>query len=100
MIRLFVGSEGTLGVVTEITVKLLPLPEAKITLLAIFEKLDNAVQAVSSIIRNRIIPTTLELIDHHAMELIENFKPVGFPMDVEGALLIEAMVPKKMLDVK
>jgi len=89
LIRLFVGSEGTLGVVTEITVKLLPLPEAKMTLLAIFEKLDNAAEAVSSIIRNRIIPTTLELMDHHAMELIENFKPVGFPMDVEGALLIE-----------
>ncbi len=89
LMRLFAGSEGTLGVITEITVRLLPLPEAKRTLLALFNTLDDAAAAVSSIIKNRIIPTTLEMMDHKIMELIENFKPVGFPMDVEGAILIE-----------
>jgi glycolate oxidase len=89
LVRLFAGSEGTLGVITEITVRLVPLPEAKRTLLAMFDTLDDAAEAVSSIIKHRIIPTTLELMDHKSMELIESFKPVGFPMDVEGALLIE-----------
>lgn len=89
LIRLFAGSEGTLGIITEITVRLLPLPESKMTILAMYDKLDNAAQTVSQIIRNRIIPTTIELMDHNAMELIENFKPVGFPMDAEGAILIE-----------
>lgn len=89
LIRLFTGSEGTLGVITEITLRLVPMPEAKRTLLALFDRLDDAAQAVSGIIKQRIIPTTLELMDHKAMELIEAFKPVGFPMDVEGALLIE-----------
>ena len=89
LMRLFTGSEGTLGVITEITVRLVPLPEAKRTLLAMFNTLDDAAEAVSSIIRHRIIPTTLELMDHKIMELIESYKPVGFPMDVEGAILIE-----------
>lgn len=89
LMRLFTGSEGTLGVITEITVRLVPLPEAKRTLLAMFNTLDDAAEAVSSIIKHRIIPTTLELMDHKIMELIESYKPVGFPMDVEGAILIE-----------
>lgn len=89
LIRLFAGSEGTLGIITEVTVRLLPLPESKMTILAMYDKLDNAAQTVSQIIRDRIIPTTIELMDHSTMELIENFKPVGFPMDVEGAILIE-----------
>jgi len=89
LMRLFTGSEGTLGIITEVTLKLLPLPETKKTILAVFEKLDNAAQAVSAIIKNRIIPTTLELMDHNAMELIEACTPAGFPMDVEGVLLIE-----------
>ncbi len=89
LIRLFTGSEGTLGVITQITLRLVPLPEAKRTLLALFDRLDDAAKAVSGIIKQRIIPTTLELMDHTSMELIESYKPVGFPMDVEGALLIE-----------
>lgn len=89
LIRLFTGSEGTLGIITEITVKLIPLPEAKRTILALFDTLDDAAKAVSGIIKRRIIPTTLELMDRKTMELIESIKPVGFPLDAEGALLIE-----------
>ena len=89
LIRLFTGSEGTLGIITEITVKLLPLPEAKRTILALFDTLDDAAQTVSGIIKQRVIPTTLELMDRKSMELIEAIKPVGFPLDAEGALLIE-----------
>ncbi|MDR3589210.1 MAG: FAD-linked oxidase C-terminal domain-containing protein [Negativicutes bacterium] len=89
LIRLFAGSEGTLGVITEITVKLLPLPEAKRTLLAMFDSLDAAAQTVSDIIKQRIIPTTLELMDQETMQLIEAFKPSGLPLDAAGALIIE-----------
>ncbi len=89
LIRLFAGSEGTLGIITEITVKLLPLPESKRTLLAMFDSLDDAAQTVSDIIKQRIIPTTLELMDKETMQLIEAFKPSGLPLDAEGALIIE-----------
>ena len=90
LIRLFAGSEGTLGIITQITLRLIPKPEAKRTLLAIFERLDDAAKTVSGIIKQRIIPTTLELMDQKTMELIEAFMPSGLPTDAEGALLIEA----------
>ena len=77
LIRLFTGSEGTLCVITEITVKLIPKPESKKTLLALFNSLDDGAQAVSGIIKNRIIPTTMELMDRDTMNLIEEFKHVG-----------------------
>jgi len=89
LMRLYAGSEGTLGVITEITVRLLPLPEAKRTLLAVFNSLDDAAKSVSGIIKNRIIPVSLELMDQKAMQLIEAFKPVGLPVDAAGAVLIE-----------
>lgn len=89
LIRLFTGSEGTLGIITEITVRLLPLPEAKRTILALFDSLDDAARAVSTVIKNRIIPTTIELMDQEAMKIIEAFKPVGFPLDAAGAILFE-----------
>jgi glycolate oxidase len=98
--HLFVGAEGTLGVVTEITVRLLPLPQAKQTLLAIYDDLDAAAQTVSSIIAQKIVPTTLELMDKVTMARIEAYKPVGLPLDAAATLLIEvdgdaAAVPRQ-----
>jgi len=87
--HLFVGSEGTLGVITKIILRLLPLPPAKRTLLAIYDDLDDAARTVSAIIAARIIPTTLELMDRATMEFIESYKPVGMPLDAEAVLLIE-----------
>ncbi len=87
--HLFVGSEGTLGVVTKIIVKLIPLPEAKMTLLAIYDRIDDAARTVSSIVARRIIPTTLEMLDRATMELVEAYKPVGLPLDAEAVLLLE-----------
>lgn len=89
LMRLYAGSEGTLGIITEITVRLLPLPEAKRTLLAVYNDLDDAAKSVSGIIKNRIIPVSLEMMDQKAMKLIEAFKPVGLPVDAAGAVLIE-----------
>ncbi|MCL5265921.1 MAG: FAD-binding protein [Chloroflexi bacterium] len=87
--QLFVGSEGTLGVVTEVTVRLIPLPEAKQTLLAVFGDLDDAARTVSAIIAAKIVPTTLELIDGTSIKKIEAYRSLGYPLDAEAVLLIE-----------
>ncbi|MFH1484754.1 MAG: FAD-linked oxidase C-terminal domain-containing protein [Chloroflexota bacterium] len=89
LVHLFVGAEGTLGIITEITVRLLPLPEAKRTCLAIFNTIDAAAEAVSAIIRKKIVPACLELLDDVTMAHVEAYKPVGFPLGAEACLLIE-----------
>lgn len=87
--RFFAGSEGTLGVITEIIVRLIPLPEYKRTMLVLFDELDQAAETVSAIIRSKVVPTTLELMDHEIIDLIEQRDPVGFPRDVGAAMLFE-----------
>ena len=87
--RLMVGSEGTLGIVTKATVRLLPLPEATVTMLAIFPKLANAAKAVSAVMRARVIPSTLELMDSASIKCVEEFAKAGLPLDAEAVLLIE-----------
>ncbi|MFC4619228.1 glycolate oxidase subunit GlcD [Camelliibacillus cellulosilyticus] len=87
--RLIVGSEGTLGIVTEAILKLIPLPETKKTLLAVYEDMDQAAQTVSAIIANKIIPTTLEFLDHATIEAVEDYAHVGLPVDAGAILLIE-----------
>jgi glycolate oxidase len=87
--RLLVGSEGTLSVFTKIRLKILPLPEEVITLLALFSNLESSGQAVSHIIASKIIPRTLEFMDHAVVRAVENFKPIGLPQAVEAVLLIE-----------
>jgi len=86
---LFVGSEGTLGIITEIRVKLIPLPPAKKCMLAIFPHIDDATVTVSSIIQARITPSTLELIDQAAIRCVEDYLKIGLPTDAEALLLIE-----------
>ncbi|MSQ25887.1 MAG: FAD-binding protein [Dehalococcoidia bacterium] len=87
--HLFVGSEGTLGVITEATVRLIPLPEARRTALAVFNLLEDAAEAVSEIIRRKVVPRSLELIDSESIKHIEAYKPAGLPLDAEAVLLIE-----------
>ena len=89
LVRLLVGSEGTLSVFTKIRLKVLPLPEGIVTLLAIFDNLESSGEAVSKIISSKIIPRTLEFMDHETIRAVENFRPVGLPDDVEAILLIE-----------
>jgi glycolate oxidase len=86
---LLVGSEGTLGIITKIIVKLIPLPEAKKTMLAIFPHIDDATLTVSSIIHARIIPATLEFIDQAAIRCVEDYLNMGLPTQAEALLLIE-----------
>ncbi|MFZ5944591.1 MAG: FAD-binding oxidoreductase [Bacillota bacterium] len=87
--RLFVGSEGTLGVITKIIVKLIPLPEAKKTMLAIFDDLYKASETVAEVFMAGIVPTTLELLDNIYIKNIEDYVKIGLPVDAEAVLLIE-----------
>ena len=86
---LFIGSEGTLGIITQVLLKLLPKPAARQTLLASFSKMDAAAEAVSAIIANRIIPCTLEFLDRKTIECVEAFTQAGLPRDAAAILLIE-----------
>ncbi|PTY07504.1 glycolate oxidase subunit GlcD [Opitutaceae bacterium EW11] len=86
---LFIGSEGTLGVITQVLLKLLPKPAARQTLLATFARMDAAAETVSAIIEARIIPCTLEFLDRKTLLCVEQFARVGLPTDAEAVLLIE-----------
>jgi glycolate oxidase len=86
---LFVGSEGTLGIVTEVILKLLPRPAAKQTLLATYARMDAAAETVSAIIAAKIVPCTLEFLDSRTIRCVEAYTRVGLPVDAEALLLIE-----------
>lgn len=86
--RLFVGSEGTLGVVTEITLKINPKPSATSTALATFDKLDDAGQAVSQIMYSGIIPSALEILGRHTILAINQDTDLNLP-EVDAMLLVE-----------
>jgi glycolate oxidase len=86
---LFVGSEGTLAIATKITVRLMRLPESTRTLLAIFDTVDDASNAVSSIIAAGMVPSALEMMDRNIIAAIEPVIHAGFPLDAEAVLLIE-----------
>jgi glycolate oxidase len=86
---LFVGSEGTLGVVTRATLRLLPLPEAKQTLTAAFGSMAAAARTVSDIIARGIVPATLEFLDGASVRAVERHASVGLPADAQAFLLIE-----------
>lgn len=87
--RLLTGSEGTLVVITKLRLRILPLPEDVITLLAMFDNLEASGSAVAKITASKIIPRTLEFMDAGTIAAVENFKPVGIPRNVEALLLIE-----------
>ncbi|TGU74096.1 FAD-binding protein [Geomonas terrae] len=87
--KLLCGSEGTLGVITKIIFKLLPYPDAKKTMLTVFDSIDGAARAVSTIIKNKIIPTTLEFMDHPTLTCVERRFNLGMPDSARAVLLIE-----------
>ncbi|MGA7875754.1 MAG: FAD-linked oxidase C-terminal domain-containing protein [Desulfoferrobacter sp.] len=87
--RLFVGSEGTLGVITKAVLKLLPLPEAKHTLTATFDSMGGAARTIAEIRKKGIIPTTLEFMDKRCIGAVETYLKMGLPVEAEAMLLIE-----------
>jgi glycolate oxidase len=86
---LLVSSEGTLGIFTGITVKLIPKPQSKVTMLAHFPALQDAALAVSAIIAAKVIPATLEFLDKVTIKCVEDYAHVGLPLNVDAVLLIE-----------
>lgn len=86
---LFVGSEGTLGIVVEATLKLIPKPQSKKVFMAYFDSVKEAVLAVNSIIEQRIFPATIDFMDKNAIKTVEEFYPADLLTDKEAALIIE-----------
>ncbi|MDO8674041.1 MAG: FAD-linked oxidase C-terminal domain-containing protein [Dehalococcoidia bacterium] len=87
--QLFVGSEGTLGVITEVTLRVIPLPKASATAMAVFPRLDDASLAVERILAAGIIPLALEMMDRGAVRCVEEYLHIGLPVDLEAVLLVE-----------
>jgi glycolate oxidase len=96
--KLLVGSEGTLGVITRITLKLLPKPAAKKTMLVLFDSIDGAAQAVSAIIRGKIIPATLEFMDATAIDCVRENANLDLPAAARAVLIIEVDGDAEMLE--
>jgi glycolate oxidase len=89
LLGLMIGSEGTLGVVTRATLNLLPLPAARWTALAAFERIEDAALTVSEIIAAGVLPAALEVCDRRTIELCEAYLPCGYPTQREAILFVE-----------
>jgi glycolate oxidase len=85
----FVGSEGTLGIITKVLLKLIPKPQTKKTMVATFSQMDAAAETVSAIIAAQIIPCTLEFLDRTTIHCVEDYAKIGLPLDCEALLLME-----------
>ncbi len=96
--QLFVGSEGTLGIITQAAIRLIPKPEAKRVMLAYFNTLEDTSRTVNDIISNLITPSVIDLIDKNTIQTTESFYPSGMLTDKEAALLIEIDGFKSSLD--
>jgi glycolate oxidase len=88
MARLFVGSEGTLGVITELTLRLIPKPAAERAALAVFPRLTDACAAVGSILAAGILPLVTELMDQATARAVEQYRSFGLATDAEALLLV------------
>lgn len=86
---LFVGSEGTLGIITEVILKLVPKPTARRTMLALYDSMEAAAETISAIIAAKIIPCTLEFLDKVTVGCVEDYAKIGLPTDVEALVLME-----------
>jgi glycolate dehydrogenase FAD-linked subunit len=90
--KLFVGSEGTLGVVTQATLRLRPAPLPASTLVASFDRLESAGHAISTIVSG-IVPSMLELMDRTTIDAVESWKPLGMDPNAEALLIIQSDAP-------
>jgi len=88
--QLLVGSEGTLAIITEITLRLIPYPKYRRTLMAVFGRLEDAGRAVSEITRAGIIPAAMELMDNSCIQVVEDYLHIGLPIEADAMLLVES----------
>jgi glycolate dehydrogenase FAD-linked subunit len=86
---LFTGSEGTLGVITEATLRLIPKPRYRGTVMAIFNRLHDAAESVNRVLQAGIVPLALEMMDNLCIRAVEAYKPFGLPLNAETILLID-----------
>ncbi|MDY6971053.1 MAG: FAD-linked oxidase C-terminal domain-containing protein [Thermodesulfobacteriota bacterium] len=96
--RLIVGSEGTLAVITDITLRLVPKPEAQKTMIAFFPDVSSAVHTVSSIIRKKMIPAILEFMDRLCLECVRDEMDLPIPAEAGAMLLIEVDGERVLLE--
>ena len=96
--RLIIGSEGTLAIITEATLKLTPLPEAKRVMQAYFQDMHSAAQAVSAIMAQSFTPCALEFIDGNAINMIREYSNAALPDNAGAMLMIEVDGPAAALD--
>jgi len=87
--KLIVGSEGTLGIITEATLRLIPKPLATETIMVIFDDLAACGEAISRILASGIVPAKIELMDQASIQAVENYEPCGLPLDARAIILIE-----------
>jgi len=90
LVTLFAGSEGTLGVITKIMLRLLPMPPAQKSMLAIFDDMVVAGKAVSNILSSGVMPSKIEFVDNWVIKRIEELMPMGLPVDADALLLLQA----------
>jgi len=100
LLSVIVGSEGTLAIVTEICVRLLPKPEAVKTMLFDFVEIEDACRTVSTAIARGIVPAAMEIMDQHTVALVEAWLHIGLPLDAGGVLLIEVDGPAVSLEAQ
>lgn len=87
--QLFIGSEGTLGIVVEALLKLIPKPEGSKVILAYFDKISDAAHAVNVILENKLMLATLDIMDKKTLQTVEQFYPAGLLVDKDAALVLE-----------
>ncbi|WP_340003190.1 FAD-linked oxidase C-terminal domain-containing protein [Oceanobacillus sp. FSL K6-0127] len=87
--KLIVGSEGTLGIITEAILRLFPKPQATKTLMAVFDDIVDSGRAITNILSSGILPSKLEIMDNATINAVEAYEPLGLPIEAEALLLIE-----------
>ena len=100
LIGAFVGSEGTLGIATSITLRVVPVAESHETTVAYFDSIEQAGQAVSDIVSKGIVPAAIEIMDQLTIEATENWTHAGYPLDVGAALIVELDGPEAECDAR
>lgn len=103
--KLLIGAEGTLGIITEATLRLIPKPPATQTALIVFEDLGSAGRSISQILTSGVRPSKMEILDHHAINKVVDYAGIDLPRDAAALLLVEvdgdeAILPKELETIK